>query len=133
MAGRIFNLFTPGALVGEATIDLYTPVVDVSEFRSGSAQLEVFGVQGVAGPPAPTTLTVAIQYSDDGINWSTPAAPGNFAAVPYAGPGPTINSQLIWLSTLPSYIRLRLTLTTVPVVNANIGATFRVTANLKTE
>jgi hypothetical protein len=135
MAGRIFNLFTPGALVGETSIDMYTPVVDVSEFRSGSAQLEVFGMQGAAGPPA-TALTVDIQFSDDGLNWSSSPAPANFVAVGYAGPGPTTASQLVWLDGLPAYVRLHITLAPPqppPPANVNIGATFRVTASLKTE
>jgi hypothetical protein len=127
MAGTIFNLFTPGALSGEVTVDIYTPVVDVSEFRSGSAQLEVFGMQGVAG----TNLNVDIQFSDDGINWITPAVPGNFTPVPYAGPGPTTASQLLWLDALPAYVRLHIFMNGLPGVN--LGATFRVTANLKTE
>ncbi len=129
MAGMRVELFTPGSLVGDQSVQFLTPIIDVREFTQGSAQLEVFGMQGSAGPPA-TVLTVNIQYSDDGISWTAPGVPAYFTPVNYAGPGPTTSSELVWLSFIPAFIRLHILID--QPAPGNVGATFRVSANFKT-
>jgi len=109
------------SIVGLDAVNLSTPAFDTEAYTEVQMELAVYGILGTAT----TTLSVAIEISNDGKNWIITST--NFAPVNAQIPGPLQSAQITTPLPIGKFMRCSIQLiNTPPIPGTMVGATFSI-------